>query len=355
MATVIYQITGTMKEELLSVLVCPCDHQPLHYSDGRWLICDGGHKYPVIEGVPVLLMDDVTATLGVEPMSIGRARGTISGDPRAPELYLESLGLSELEKDGIARLWQEKKLEIDPVVQYLVGATCGIAYKGAIGRLTEYPIPEIPLPASNGETLIDIGCNWGRWSFAAARKGYRVIGVDPQLGAVIAAARVARQLGEDVNFVCADARFLPFGSGGIDIAFSYSVLQHFSTEDCRKSLGEISRVLKKGGSSLIQMANLLGVRSMYHLFRRCFREPRGFEVRYYTPWQMARSFQSIVGETALFADCYFGLGLQASDLRFMQGMLRLATRISTVLSKLSKRVRPLVLLADSLYLRSIKR
>jgi len=344
-----------MKAELLSVLACPRDHQPLHYSDDRWLTCDGGHKYPVIEGVPVLLVDDVIATLGVEPMSMGRAWGTISGDSRAPELYLESLGLSELEKDGIAQLWREKKLEIDPVVQYLVGATCGVAYKGIIGRLTEYPIPEIPLPASSGEILIDIGCNWGRWSFAAAKKGYRVTGIDPQLGAVIAAARVARQLGQDVNFVCADARFLPFGSGRIDVAFSYSVLQHFGGDDCRKSLGEMSRVLKKGGISLIQLANLFGVRSMYHQFRRFFREPRGFEVRYYTPWQMERSFQSIVGETALFADCYFGLGLQASDLRFMQGVPRLATWISKILSKLSGRVRPLVLVADSLYVRSIKR
>ena len=38
--------------------------------------------------------------------------------------------------------------------------------------------------------LLDIGCSWGRWSLAAARKGYSVVGIDPSLGAVMAARRI---------------------------------------------------------------------------------------------------------------------------------------------------------------------
>ena len=58
-----------------------------------------------------------------------------------------------------------------------------------MGKLDRYPIPEIRLPESQGETLPDVGCNWGRWSVAAARKGYAVVGIDPSMGGVMAARR----------------------------------------------------------------------------------------------------------------------------------------------------------------------
>ena len=81
-----------------------------------------------------------------------------------------------------------------------VGATNGILYKDAIGKLDHYPIPVLRMPPGAGRRLLDIGCNWGRWSIAAARLGYRPIGIDPSLGAVLAAKRVSEKLGLDVQF-----------------------------------------------------------------------------------------------------------------------------------------------------------
>ena len=49
-------------------------------------------------------------------------------------------------------------------VQQAVAATCGMMYKPLTGKLTGYPIPQIRLPAGHGQTLLDIGCNWG-WSW----------------------------------------------------------------------------------------------------------------------------------------------------------------------------------------------
>ena len=46
---------------------------------------------------------------------------------------------------------------------------------------------------------------------SAAKKGYRAVGIDPSLGAVMAARRVARQLGLEIKCIVGDARFLPFG------------------------------------------------------------------------------------------------------------------------------------------------
>ena len=99
---------------------------------------------------------------------------------------------------------------IDPVVAYLIAATNGLMYRHLIGRLESYPIPDIDLPPGEGRTLLDVGCSWGRWSLAAARLGYTVIGIDPSLGAVMAARRVARQLNLAATFLVGDARHLPF-------------------------------------------------------------------------------------------------------------------------------------------------
>src|SRR2546421_318531 len=119
----------------LSNLVCPRDHQVLREVDSQ-LVCPAAHRYPVVDGVPVMLL----------------------------------------------------------------------------GELDSYPIPELRLPAGDGRRLIDVGCSWGRWSIAAARKGYRVVGIDPSLGAIIAARRVSESLGLPIRYVVGDARYLPFSA-----------------------------------------------------------------------------------------------------------------------------------------------
>ena len=40
---------------------------------------------------------------------------------------------------------------------------------------------------TGGTRLLDIGCSWGRWSLAAAARGYDAVGIDPSLGAIMAA------------------------------------------------------------------------------------------------------------------------------------------------------------------------
>jgi ubiquinone/menaquinone biosynthesis C-methylase UbiE len=102
---------------------------------------------------------------------------------------------------------------------------------------------------------LDIGCNWGRWSIAAARKGFSVVGIDPSLGAVMAARRIANELNLNIKYLVADGRFLLFPDNHFKVAHSYSVLQHFSKDDARRTIAQISRVLEPGGLAKIQMAN----------------------------------------------------------------------------------------------------
>jgi SAM-dependent methyltransferase len=199
-----------------------------------------------------------------------------------------------------------------------------------------------------------VGCNWGRWSVAAARLGYRPVGLDPSLGAVLAARRVCRQMGLAADFVVGDARFLPFVEQSIDTAFSYSVLQHFSKKDAGIALAEIGRVLKAGGKSLVQMPNTFGIRCLFHQIKRGFREPERFDVRYWTVPELRRIFSSAIGTTEFSVDCFFGIGLQAADLELMPRSRQFLIRFSEFLRGLSKYMAPLIYVADSVYAASEK-
>ena len=292
--------------------------------------------------------------MGVAYESLISANDVASGKRSSDDFFVDTLGINESARENLSDFIKHGDSAIDPVVAYMIGATNGMAYQHLVGKLKEYPFPEIRLPASNGELLIDIGCNWGRWCIAAALKGYSAIGIDPSLGAILAARRVSEKLELNVKYVVADARYMPFRNSAVDVVYSYSVIQHFSSENARKAIFEIGRVLKSGGKSLVQMPTKFGIRCMYHQIRRKFREPVNFEVRYWTLPNLKRIFQNSVGETKFSVDCFFGIGLQASDLRLMPTAIRMAIRMSEALRKLSLNLYPLVFLADSVFVSSKK-
>ena len=165
---------------VLSLLECPRDHSELSIESGH-LCCARGHRYPIVSGVPVFLLAEKEQTIGIATASLKAAESAIGGP-----LYVDTLGLSEEEKRGIERDWIAGG-KVDPAISYLIGATSGWGYVNLIGRLESYPIPNIPIGSGDGELLLDVGSNWGRWSVSAARKGWRVVGIDPSLGAIVAA------------------------------------------------------------------------------------------------------------------------------------------------------------------------
>jgi SAM-dependent methyltransferase len=236
-------------------------------------------------------------------------------------------------------------------VQQEIVKTNGILYRGTEGGLARYPIPNFPLPAGRGRKLLDIGCNWGRWCVAASRNGFEAIGIDPSLTAVQAAYRASRQLATTPEFVVGDGRNLPFADGSFDVVYSYSVLQHFSKEDARASIAEAARVVRPGGTVMIQMANLLGVRQLYNQARDTVRgEKNLFRVRRWLPTELVATFGELVGPTELTADGYFSLNAQASDLDLLAPFPRTVVRVSEALKSLSRKVHGVAFVADSVFL-----
>lgn len=335
---------------LVEHLACPADRRRLRL-DGDSLTCAEAHRYPIVDGVPVMLPEGQSPTMAGTEHSLRRAHGE-SVDPRRPDLYLESLGISADEKSGVVEL-AGRGGPIDPVVAYLVAATNGLMYRHLVGALKRYPIPSLPLPAGEGRLLLDVGCSWGRWSLAAHARGYEVVGVDPSLGAVMAARRVARQLGAPNRYVVGDARCLPFVPELFDVAYSYSVVQHFSRPDAAAAVGELGRVLKPGGLAKVQMATRYGLRCLYHQARRGFRDGEGFEVRYWSVGELSRLFGALVGETRFEVDGFFGIGLQASDESLMTPLLRRALHASEILKSVSRSIPALGRVADSVFAMAI--
>lgn len=312
------------------VLVCPRDRSRLRAA-GERLLCAEGHEYPHVDGIPVLVVDDVEPTqpgYWAKPEQIEAVR---AAEPPA------------VEGDGV-----------DPYVAELIVGTHGNLYRHLAGGVERYPIPQLPLPRGAGETLLDVGCNWGRWTLAAARAGYRPIGIDPSFESIVAARRIARQLGIDARYVVADGRHLPFADASFDVVFSYGVLQHFSKDDVRRSLREIARVVAPAGYTWIQMPNSLGVRNLYQLARRRFREGDRFEVRYWTPGELRRTWGGIVGPARLSTDGFFTLNPQTSDLDLLPPRFRLLVRASDALRRASGRVPALTNLADSVNIRATR-
>jgi SAM-dependent methyltransferase/uncharacterized protein YbaR (Trm112 family) len=314
-----------------AVIVCPRDRTQLELKNGA-LQCPEGHRYASVDGIPVLLVEEVDPTHRACSKSPERVRAG-----RRPKLAPAANG-------------------VDPYVSKVVERTCGVLYRSLVGRLSAYPIPELPLPPGAGERLLDVGCNWGRWTLAASAAGYRVVGIDPSLDAIAAAKRVSAQLEREAEYLVADARHLPFPDASFDVGFSYSVLQHFGKEDALRALREIRRVLRPGGRALVQMANAFGPRNLYRqLVRLRFREPRGlFGVRYWTPDELLAAFSDAIGPARISVDGFFALNAQPSDVELLPLRYRPVVRASELLRRASVRVPALRSVADSLYVESTR-
>jgi 2-polyprenyl-3-methyl-5-hydroxy-6-metoxy-1,4-benzoquinol methylase len=243
-------------------------------------------------------------------------------------------------------------MDVDEHVRASLLKTHGNLYRGA--RLTRYPIPSFPLPHGQGRTLLDLGCNWGRWTIAAARAGYRATGIDRAKKSVGAARRVAGQLDVEAEYVIGDVRDLPFPDDSFDVVFSYSVLQHLAKDDVRTVVSEVRRVLRPDGIAWIEMPNARGALNLARQARRGFAEGTGQDVRYWTIPELRATFAAI-GPVSVEADGFLTINPQVADLDLLPSLSRAVVRLSERLRRASEQLPLLVQVADSLVVHARKR
>lgn len=111
-------------------------------------------------------------------------------------------------------------------------------------EIFEY-LQQIPTDA----LVLDLGTGRGRWPFAMAETGLRVIGLDfvKNLIDVNNSEAKAKHLEGKLRFVHGDALDIPFADESFDAVTDFGLLQHLPRTDWPRYVGEVHRVLRLGG------------------------------------------------------------------------------------------------------------
>lgn len=98
--------------------------------------------------------------------------------------------------------------------------------------------------------VLDIGCGTGTFVVFLKRRhvGVNVVGIDPDPKALHRAKKKVKRAGVSVQLDQGFADDLPYTNKSFDRVFSSFMLHHLEKEERDKTLEEVSRVLKPGGS-----------------------------------------------------------------------------------------------------------
>jgi ubiquinone/menaquinone biosynthesis C-methylase UbiE len=113
---------------------------------------------------------------------------------------------------------------------------------------------ELTAGLGDGAEVLEIAPGPGCLSIEMARAGrVRVVGLDVSTTFVELAITAAQEAGVDVEFRAGDAADMPFDADSFDLAVSQAAFKNFSRP--ARALAEIHRVLRPGGTAIIQDMN----------------------------------------------------------------------------------------------------
>ncbi|GEM_PF-6642344 len=110
---------------------------------------------------------------------------------------------------------------------------------------------------NSGTLILDAGCGTGKIAKRLADFGFRVYGVDFSKEII----SLAKQYAPQVNFQTSSLYKLPFSSNMFDIVICLGVFQ--TVGNMSQALGEVSRVLKPGGTMIVRAPNSLSLGSLF--------------------------------------------------------------------------------------------
>jgi ubiquinone/menaquinone biosynthesis C-methylase UbiE len=190
--------------------------------------------------------------------------------------YRDCLGLGRLEERIQKRIIQARGKRFHAMVDELLGSPSGL-------------------------DILDVGCGTGELLAQFATRGHSLSGIEPNEAAV----DLARKLVPEAQILLARGEALPFPDASHDLVTSFHVLEHVVSPE--KTLDEMIRVLRQGGSLFVECPNYLYPEEGHYeiawlpfLPKRLGRtylslrgRPTGFieHIRYVHPYRLERALQ----------------------------------------------------------------
>jgi SAM-dependent methyltransferase len=141
------------------------------------------------------------------------------------------------------------------------------------------------LPRSAGYAL-DVACGTGRGLMLLDGYASAVYGIDGTLPMLEEAKQNVRKRGLQARLAQANAARLPFPDASFDLVTCFNFIHLFpSLSDRRAFITEMARVLKPGGTVVVEFDNAL-----QGLVLGGFRKYFGLDIGYDWPWQMRAAF-----------------------------------------------------------------
>jgi ubiquinone/menaquinone biosynthesis C-methylase UbiE len=141
------------------------------------------------------------------------------------------------------------------------------AHQRRIDKILSY------LEPGPAEKILDVGCGVGTFVFHGAKKGAVCFGVDYSREAIRTAAILSHRyhLEKNMHLVVGNALELPLVSESVEKMTSIDFIEHITDDEKDRLLGEMKRVLKKGGRLIVFTPNKIreDIAHSYWVLRRC--------------------------------------------------------------------------------------
>jgi uncharacterized protein YbaR (Trm112 family)/predicted RNA methylase len=214
-----------MQRDLLELLTCPvCRDSHLMSVDGHAgdaeLICSRcGARYPVRDGIPILLPPGFDAVHVHD--EIDHMHGQVDGHKHRQAAYFDR---------GVAEEFEISRPNGAPE-----------AYRWVLAEKFRRSIAG--LPDLRGAVVVDACCGSGMDAEMLVRAGARVIAIDISEGCAARARARAQRYGLQYLVVVGDAEHLPVRTASVDVSYVHDGLHHLA--DPRVGLRELARVARR--------------------------------------------------------------------------------------------------------------
>jgi SAM-dependent methyltransferase len=218
-----------MKRRLLQWLVCPTCRSP-----DLQLTADREESRPTVPG------SWRTAEGPLEGVDIAGNRGTVQ-EVIEGTLNCHACGTQWPIRDGVPRM-RPASAEVGPATAH----RWTTFDKGRPEWEEHFLDLAAPLKSTDflGQTVLDVGCGYGRHAWFAARYGAEVLAIDSSPDAVASCVANTRLSGR-VHVIEADIHALPVRDRSMDITWSFGLLHHLA--DPEQAFQSLDDTVRDGG------------------------------------------------------------------------------------------------------------